>query len=54
VPPELWENRGEIQAAQKHKLPELIMAGRRRFNALFVQASAESKYKRYTLICQAC
>jgi DNA polymerase (family 10) len=25
VPPELRENRGEIQAAQKHKLPELIM-----------------------------
>lgn len=24
VPPELRENRGEIQAAQKHKLPELI------------------------------
>ncbi len=26
VPPELRENRGEIQAAQKHKLPELIVA----------------------------
>jgi DNA polymerase (family 10) len=25
VPPELRENRGEIQAAQKHKLPELIV-----------------------------
>jgi DNA polymerase (family X) len=27
VPPELRENRGEIQAAQKHKLPDLIVAG---------------------------
>jgi len=26
VPPELRENRGEIQAAQKHKLPDLIAA----------------------------
>ncbi|HEX9660694.1 MAG TPA: PHP domain-containing protein, partial [Candidatus Binatia bacterium] len=26
VPPELRENRGEIQAAQKHKLPDLIVA----------------------------